>query len=105
MDVYDFDSFELERSDITPLDQICLREFTEGVLKAGSIISILENKKLNPINLFLCLLKSKQYQSFFVEITSCNSFRESILALLHLYPSIVKSKITKSAIKQLHNNG
>ena len=61
--VYD----DLEKSNISPLDQICSKEYTEGVLKAGSVISLLENKKLNPINLFLCLLKSKQYQSFFAE--------------------------------------
>ena len=97
--VYD----DLEKSNISPLDQICSKEYTEGVLKAGSVISLLENKKLNPINLFLCLLKSKQYQSFFTEITSSNSFKEAILSLLYLYPSIVKSKITKSAVKQLHN--
>jgi hypothetical protein len=94
---------DLERSDITPIDQICSKEFTEGVLKAGSIISIIENKKLNPINFFLYLLQSKQYQEFFTEITSSNNFREAVLSLLYLYPSIVKSKITKSAIKQLHN--
>lgn len=92
---------DLERSDISPLDQICSKEFVEGVLKAGSLISVLENKKLNPINLFLCLLNTKQYQEFFTEITSSNSFREAILSLLYLYPSLVKSKITKSAIKHI----
>jgi hypothetical protein len=94
---------DLDRSDITPIEQICSKEYTEGVLKAGAIISMLENKKLNPINLFLHLLQTKQYQEFFTEITSSSSFREAILSLLYLYPSIVKSKITKSAIKQLNN--
>lgn len=94
---------DLERSNVSPVDQICSKEFTEGVLKAGSIISMLENKKLNPTNLFLCLLQTRQYQDFFVEITSSNSFREAILSLLYLYPSLVKSKITKSLIKQINN--
>ena len=94
---------DLERSDISPLDQICSKEFMEGVLKAGALISVLENKKLNPINLFLCLLNTKQYQDFFTEITSSTSFREAVLSLLYLYPSLVKSKITKAAIKILAN--
>ena len=93
------ESSDLIASHSTPSDYVCAKEFEEGVLKAGSFISILENKKLNPINLFLCLLESKQYQDMFVEITSTNNFREAVSLLLHLYPSLVKSKITKSAIK------
>jgi hypothetical protein len=101
-----------ECSDLTtsvtiPSEYVCAKEFEEDVLKAGSVISILENKKLNPINLFLCLLESKQYQDLFVEITSMSNFKEAISHLLYLYPSLVKSKITKSAIKHAqrgHNN-
>jgi len=94
---------ELERSNCTPIDQICSKEFVEGVLKAGSTISMLENKKLNPTNFFLFLLESKQYQDFFTELTASNSFREAVLSLLYLYPSLVKSKITKAVIKQIKN--
>jgi len=94
---------DLERSNVSPVDQICSKEFVEGVLKAGSAISMLENKKLNPTNLFLCLLQTKQYQDFFVELTSSTNFREAILSLLYLYPALVKSKITKAVIKQINN--
>lgn len=95
--------FELENSQSTPLDQINTKEFSQSVLKVGSIISMLENKKLNPTNLFLYLLENKNYQQIFVEITACKNFKEALRSLLLLYPSLVKSKLTKTAIKHLAN--
>lgn len=88
----------------SPFEQICNKEFAEGVYKAGSLLSMLENKKLNPINLFLQLFANQSYQIFFTEITSSSCFKEAILNLLYLYPSIVKSKITKRAIKSFNND-
>jgi hypothetical protein len=92
----------IEKSNGSPTEQIQLIEFVEGVLKAGSLISILENKKINSTTLFTLLLENKQYQDFFIEITASNSFREAVYSLLYLYPSLVKSKITKSSIKKIN---
>ena len=92
----------LESSCGSPLEQIQTRDFIDGVLKAGSLISILENKKINSTALFALLIENKYYQDFFVEITSSDSFKEAILSLLYLYPSLVKSKITKSSIRKLN---
>ena len=93
---------ELERSNAAPSDHINSKEFIEGVLKAGSLISMLENKKINTTALFALLLEKKDYQHFFVSITSSENFKESILSLLYLHPSLVKSKITKSVIRKLN---
>ena len=93
---------ELENSNATPFDQIHSREFIEGVLKAGSFISMVENKKINTTTLFSMLLEKVDYQKFFTEITSSNSFKEAILSLLYLYPNLIKSKITKSVIRKLN---
>lgn len=94
--------FSIEKSNGSPTEQIQLLEFVEGVLKAGSLISILENKKINSTTLFTLLLENKSYQDFFVEVTSSSSFREAVFSLLYLYPSLVKSKITKSSIKKIN---
>jgi hypothetical protein len=93
---------ELENSNATPLDQIYSREFVEGLLKCGSLISIIENKKLNTTMLFSLLLENPNYQDFFTEITSSENFKEAILSLLYIFPALVKSKITKSVIRKLN---
>lgn len=92
--------FELEASHSTPYDQVCLQEFVEGLMKAGSAISILENKKLTPANLFIQLLESRQYQQLFSEITCSANFRHALSQLLHVYPNLAKSRITKAALKK-----
>jgi len=91
-----------ESSHATPLDQIYYKEFVEGMLKAGSLISMLENKKINNTMLFSLLLEKPEYQDFFTEITASESFKHSILSLLYLHPSLVKSKITKSVVRKLN---
>jgi len=93
---------ELENSNSLPTDRLFSAEFIDGLLKAGSLISMLENKKLNTTALFALLLEKKEYQKFFTEITSSENFKESILSLLYLTPSLVKSKITKSVIRKLN---
>lgn len=93
---------DLENSNASPFSQINSREFIEGVLKAGSLISMLENKKINTATLFSLLLDNSNYQKFFTEITSSESFKEAIMSMLHLNPNLVKSKITKSIVRKLN---
>jgi len=85
-----------------PSSNILSKEFVQGVLKAGSLFSMLENKKINTTMLFTLLLEKPDYQKFFTEITSCNSFKESLMYLLYLNPSLVKSKLTKSYLRKIN---
>ena len=93
---------ELENSNVSPLDQLYSKEFIQGVMKAGSLISMLENKKVNNTLLLSLLLENSDYQEFFTEITSSENFKTSILSLLYLYPALIKSKITKSVVRKLN---
>lgn len=93
---------ELENSNANPIDNILSKEFVEGVLKAGSLISVLENKKLNNAALLAALLEKTDYQEFFTEVTASENFKEALLSLLYLCPSLVKSKITKTIIRKLN---
>jgi hypothetical protein len=95
-------SFNLSNSTGSPTEQIHSKDFIEGTLKAGSLISILENKKINATSLFTLILENKHYQDFFIEITSSDSLKEALMSLLYLYPSLVKSKITKSSIRKIN---
>jgi hypothetical protein len=91
---------ELDNSNSGPADRIKTREFADGVMKAGSLISMLENKKLNITALFVLLLESTKYQDFFTEITSSDTFKQAILSLLQLHPTLVKSKFTKAIVRK-----
>lgn len=93
---------DLDTSEANPLEQIYSKEFAEGLLKAGSLISMLENKRVNTTGLLSLLLEKKDYQDFFVEITASKTFKQAILSLLYFYPSLVKSKITKAIIRKLN---
>lgn len=91
-----------DSSTATPVEQLHSKEFVEGILKAGSLFSMLENKKLNATGLFTLMLEKKEYREIFVELTASENFKEAILSMLYLHPSLVKSKITKTAIKKLN---
>lgn len=93
---------DLESSNALPFLRIHSQEFIEGVLKAGSLISMLENKKINTTMLFALLIENVSYQKFFTEITSSNSFKEALYSLLQLNPSLVKSKIVKSLVRKIN---
>lgn len=94
------DELELENSNAAPYEQMIAQEFVDGMLKAGSLISIIENKKINTTTLFSLLVEKTEYQEFFTEMTSSNSFREALAYMLHLNPNLVKSKITKSLARK-----
>lgn len=93
-------NFFLNVSNSTPLDQVYSKEFLEALDKAGSCISMIENKKINTATLFVLLIENKEYQDFFTKITSTESFREAVFLLLLVYPNLVKSKITKATLKK-----
>ena len=93
---------ETENSHSSPVVQILSKEFIDGMLKAGSLISMIENKKLNTAAFFGLLLENKNYQEFFVELTSSANFRDALLSMLYLNPSLVKSKVTKSIIRKIN---
>lgn len=100
---------ELENSVSSPTDRLYTKEFIEGLLKAGSFLSMIEGKKINTVALLLLILENEKYQDFFVEITSSDSFQDSVSSLLRLHPSLSKSKFTrsfirKSNVKRKHNN-
>ena len=93
---------DLGGSDTPPMNRILSQEFVAGLNKAGSLFSMLENKKINSTTLFSLLLETPLYQDFFVEITSSEDIRDAILSVLYLYPSIIKSKVTKTVVRKIN---
>jgi hypothetical protein len=83
-----------------PLCQICTKEYILGVLKFGSFLSILKNKKINPSGLFTSILENKELREIFILMTNSENINEALLGLLQLYPSLLKSKNTKRLFKK-----
>lgn len=88
----------LSRND--PLKQICTKEYILGVLKFGSYLSIVHNKKLNPSAIFVLILENKNLRDLFVHVTQTDTAKEALLGLLQLYPPLLKSKNTKRLFKK-----
>lgn len=84
----------------SPFKQICTKEYILDVLKFGSYLSILHNKRLNPSAIFVCILENKETRQLFIDITYSENIKEALLGLLQLYPPLLKSKNTKRLFKK-----
>ena len=98
--MYDSSLCEIQHSNATPVEYVYSKEFLNGLLKAGSLISILEGKRINTSMLFALIVEKPSYQNFFVEVTASENLSCGLLSLLQINPSLVKSKITKSLIRK-----
>jgi len=92
----------LEQCD--PIRQLYNKEVALNILNFGSFLSIINNKKINPVFLFTSVLESLSLRQLFVEITGTDNEKESLLNLLHFYPSLIKSKNTKRLFKKSLKN-
>lgn len=82
------------------LEQICSKEYVNGVLTFGSFLSILNSKRINPSTLFNSILENLELRELFIEITGSENTKEALLGLLQLYPALIKSKNTKKLFKK-----
>ena len=91
------DNFVFQNNSI---EQICTREYINGVIVFGSYLSILNIKRINPSTLFNSILENLELRELFIEITGSKNTREALLGLLQLYPALIKSKNTKKLFKK-----
>jgi hypothetical protein len=83
-----------------PLKQICSKEYILNVLRFGSFLSILHNKRLNPSAVFTSILENREIRDIFIQVTQTENIKEALLGLLQLYPALLKSKNTKRLFKK-----
>ena len=67
----------LNSENVTPREELCSKEFWSAVMKFGSFVSMVENKKINTTTLFSLLIENKTYQNVFVELTSTLEFSKT----------------------------
>jgi len=87
-----------------PLNSICSKEFVLNVLRFGSFLTIINNKRINSSVLFLSILENEKLRNCFIEITGAENPKDALLGLLEMYPSLVKSKNTKRVFKKSITN-
>ncbi len=86
-----------------PIFQLNNKEFNDALIKFGSFVSIIKNKRLSQTFILLQLLEDKDLRNIFHEICEIEEFQPMLMNFLVCYPSLSKSKIIKAKINQLFN--
>jgi hypothetical protein len=74
------------------------RELDEIILKMGSLLSILNNKKTNQVKLLIALVQDDEFRYWFLEIADIDSFQYLVRCLMDKYPTLCKSKVVTGAL-------
>jgi hypothetical protein len=80
------------------------RELDIIILKMGSLLSILNNKKTNHAKLLIALVQDDDFRKCFMEIADVDSFQFVVRSLMEKYPSLCKSKVVSGALKSGNTN-
>ena len=83
-----------------PATRITKREDGDNILRMGSVLSIINNKKINPAKLLVAILENKDYRDCFMEIMVVDDERELVSLIIAHYPNIVTSKIVNRQINK-----
>lgn len=80
------------------------KELDECFLKFGSFLSMIQNKKMNQINYLLILIENKNIRDILLHITGIETFEELIKEMVYRCPSLCKSKLISTRIKNAKHN-
>lgn len=84
-----------------PVFRIKEQEFDMNLLRFGSLVSILKNKRINQTMLFSTLLDSEDFRDCFSSICEVDEMRILLYNYITRFPILYKSKIIKNKIKEL----
>lgn len=76
------------------------RELDMILLKMGSLLSILQNKKTNHAKLLIHLVKDLNFRNCFMKITELDGFEQAVRILMEKYPSLCESKVVSGALSR-----
>lgn len=83
-----------------PLNRLNEKEFDDCLLKYGSLLSIINNKSLNPTNIFLLIVKEKEYERVFSEFSGIPDLFNIMKMIISRYPNLIKSKMVAETAKK-----
>lgn len=76
------------------------RELDMLILKTGAMLSIVQNKKINPAKLLIYIVQDERIRQCFMAITDINNFQYLIHCLMEKYPTLCESKVVSGALKR-----
>ena len=87
-----------------PLDGITEKELELIILKLGSFLSILENRKVNQAKLLINILKSDLFCNVCLKLSELDNNQLLIKNIVYKYPTLCKSKVIYRAINNARIN-
>lgn len=76
------------------------RELDMIILKMGSLLSILHNKKTNQAKMLITLVDDERFRKCFLSIADLDSFQQLVRSLMEKYPTLCESKVVSGALKR-----
>ena len=93
MDTSIIDTYKDESLNSNPLTEITNRELDLIILKMGSLLSIVSNKKNNQAKLLIATVKDKYFKEVFLRLSNIDNLQLLVTCILKRYPTVSKSKI------------
>ena len=88
----------------SPAIQLSDKDLDIFLLKFGTLLSLINNKNINPTFLFLTVIKDENLQNVFKLVSGVTTTNEILRIILTVYPNLLKSKIVKeNSIKIIKN--
>lgn len=76
------------------------RELDMIILKMGSLLSILQNKKTNQAKMLITLVQNERFRKCFLHIAELDSFQHLVHCLMEKFPTLCESKVVSGALKR-----
>ena len=76
------------------------RELDMIILKMGSLLSILHNKKTNQAKMLIMLVTNEKFRRCFLSVAELDSFQHLVRCLMEKYPTLCESKVVSGALKR-----
>jgi hypothetical protein len=92
-----FDEFDIVQDHVQSITE---RELDMIILKMGSLLSILQNKKTNQAKMLIMLVKDERFRKCFLEIAELDSFQHLVRSLMEKYPTLCESRVVSGALKR-----
>lgn len=87
-----------------PLYNIKNDEFDVALLKVGSLLTMISNKRVNPTIFLIELLENEEFSNCFMILSGIDRKEVLLYNVICRFPILCKSKIIQTKIKKLHGN-
>lgn len=91
-----FEEFDLVQDHVYSITD---RELDLIILKMGSLLSILQNKKTNQAKMLIMLVQNEGFRECFLKIAELDSFQQLVRCLMERYPTLCESKVVSGALQ------